>query len=222
MKSIKYGTKFFVCVYTHATKDYCSAEFFKRFNDIAVGQLSLAVDNTPHRSYFDKLAELTPYVMHIDVEREPVGSLFQRNVAESVEACRKKFLESEADVMVIIESDVIPPVGLLQELDKTINYLEHSDHPLPWGIIGGLYYPGFHDFSKEGLHQTHHVLSGCTAYKRELLEKHPFRYDPENLGAFPDAIICFDSKDEFSMWNDHSIVCQHLHRGDGGRMLTEL
>lgn len=221
--------KWFVCSYTNAVKSYCDKEFFERFNEIATGHLSLVVDNTPGREYYEKLAHMTPYVAHIDVSPQPKQSLFQRNVTESVQLCRQKFLESDCDVMVIIESDVIPPVDLLQRFEKQIRNIqfievkpsEEHDYmdglqPL-WGILGGLYYAGFHDFSLEGRQRTHHVLSGCTAYRRELLEKYPFRYDPNNLGPFPDAFICADAGGEFSLFNDHDIICKHLEIAPGNR-----
>lgn len=220
--STKNATKFFVVSYTNKVKNYCEVEFFKRFNEIALGHLSLVVDNTPGRDYFEHIVHLTPYVAHIDVDREPVGSLFQRNVALSAEFCRQKFLESGADVMVIIESDVIPPGSLLSELDKTITHLGHSEGNRPWGIIGGLYYPGFHDFSLDGLHETQHVLSGCTAYRRSLLEEHPFRYDPNNLAAFSDAFMSMDAGAKYTLWNDHSIICRHLAMPNGARQTSLL
>lgn len=235
MTSTSNATKFFVVSYTNKVKDYCDKEFFERFNEIATGHLSLVVDNTPGREYFEKLIHLTPYVAHIDIDASNKEGLFQRNVAESVALCREKFLASDADVMVIIESDVIPPADLLERFDKRIQeYLKWikpgtiglGDGTLVrwciWGALGGLYYPGFHDFSLEGIAKTGHVLSGCTAYRRELLEKYPFRYDPANLAAFPDALICHDANQEYSFWNDHDIICKHLHRGDGGRMSCEL
>jgi hypothetical protein len=193
-----------------------------------MGTQSLVVDNSPGDEYFNKLTKMVNgYVAHVDVPRDPVESLFHRNVTTSVEFCRQSFLASDADVMVIIESDVIPPVDLLERFAVDIEHLSQSRSMQtyegeramkPWGILGGLYYPGFHDYIIKGLVGAHHVLSGCTAYSRELLQKYAFRYDPTNLGPFPDAIICHDAGGEFSFWNDHGIVCDHLHRGDGGRM----
>lgn len=216
-------TKFFVVSYTNVVKDYCDKQFFKRFNDVATGHLSLVVDNTPGRKYFDRICKLTPYAAHIDIPQEPKGSLFQRNVTNSVQFCREKFLESDCDVMVVLESDVIPPVDLLKCFAERIYNLEHVEQGLlPWGAIGGLYYKGFHDFSLEGLHEVGHVLSGCTVYSKALLTKYPFRFDPGNLTAFPDALICADAGGEFSLWNDHDIYCEHLEIQPGCRQSSSL
>ena len=216
--------KFFVVSYTNKVKDYCATEFFKRFNEIATGHMSLVVDNTIGREYFEEIAHLTPYVARVEVPAEPKASQFQRNVAESVQLCREKFLESDADVMVIIESDVIPPADLLTNFSHDIWHLGQCGEfgHKPWGILGGLYYNGFHDYSLDGLEPTGHVLSGCTAYRRELLEKYPFRYDPNNLGPFPDALICLDSMGEYSLWNDHRIVCKHVELQPGCRQSSSL
>lgn len=208
--------KFFVVSYTNRVKRYCEKEFIERFNEISQGHQSLIIDNTPGREYFEHLSQITPYVAHIDVPELPVESLFQRNVTDSVNLCRNAFLQSDCDVMVTIESDVIPPVNLIELFENDIIHLQQFAGK-EWGILGGLYYNSFHDYSLTGLQETHHVLSGCTAYSRKLLEKFPFRYNPQDLGPFPDAIMSFDAGKEFSLWNDHEIYCKHLEVSPGCR-----
>ena len=112
---------------------------------------------------------------------------------------------------------------LLKQFECAVGELDLTEPA--WGIVGAIYYQGFHNYgfdtSEKFLERTHHCLSGCTVYKRELIRKYPFRYDPENLGPFPDAFICFDAGSEFSFWNDHRIQCDHLHI-NGARMSRSL
>lgn len=215
---------FFIAVYTNECKDYCDEEFFENLLKLKNNNYLGIVDNTIGNDYFKKLRKLAPTaaITKINVPVEPKISLFQRNVTESVNSLRDDFLNTDKDYFLIIESDVIPPLDLLSKLQDSISYLDSLDYSTndanPWGAIGGLYYDGFHDYSKKGLHKTHHVLSGCTVYKRELIEKFPFRYDPDNLGPFPDAWICTDAGKEYSLWNNHDIICNHLHTQHGTRM----
>ena len=116
--------------------------------------------------------------------------------------------------MLIIESDVLPPHDLLDKLEEDVLYLEGEK----WGIVGGLYYKGFHDFNLEGMNKTSHVLSGCSLYNKELIKEAPFRYSPETLGAFPDAIMSFDAQNKgYNLWNDHRIICVHIEITPGNR-----
>lgn len=213
--------KYFIAVYTNEVKDYCDEQFFDRVRGIAGHDVPvLILDNTlaPSR-YMNRIYDNTVvdknyhnfYPSHIDVPELPKRTQFLRNVTESVQSLRKSFLESPANFQnfIIIESDVIPPVDLLDRFDRDIRLLNITDPK--WGAIGGIYYEGFHDFLLGGLHKTHHVLSGCTLYKREMVEKIPFRWSEDNLGAFPDAWMSYDAGPAgFTLYNDHDIKCAHL------------
>lgn len=212
-------SNYFIAVYTNECKDYCDEKFFKRLGEIKQDPPYI-IDNSTSLEYIDRLKKLAPWghVKHINVPQEPVISRFQRNVTTSVNYLRDLFLETDKPYFLIIESDVLPPIGLLSIFNKAVANLRNEN----WGILGGLYYDGFHDYNLRLLNKTHHVLSGCTLYKREVIEKYPFRYDETNLGAFPDALISHDAGKEYSLWNDHDIQCQHLHTKHGTRMSKSL
>lgn len=228
--------KYFIAVYTNKVKEYCDKEFFKRIGEISGDNLVAIVDNSVGWDYYNTLKQIindsgvsNSLLMHIEMEQEPDRTIFLRSVTESVERLRNGFLSGNFDKFLIIESDVIPPVDLLNKLDEDINEIEHKENvgeyaPMwrnrGWGIIGGIYYKGFHDFEQKGLHKTNHCLSGCTLYKRELLEKTPFRWSEDNLGAFPDAWMSGDAASKgYTLYNDYDIVCDHLSLPSGSRQL---
>lgn len=208
--------KYFIAVYTNECKDYCDEKFFGNLLKIKGDNYLSVVDNTKGDKYFKRLKELLPNetVTKLDVSPDPKETLFQRNVTESVNLLRDEFLKSDKDYFLIIESDIIPPKNFLSLFKEAIEKLKDEN----WGIIGGLYYDGFHDFTLKGIQKKSHILSGCTIYKRELIEKYKFRYDPDNLGPFPDAWICVDSGKEYSLWDNHDIVCTHEHTAHGTRI----
>jgi hypothetical protein len=213
---------YFVAVYTNEVKDYAVPKFFKHFDQFTIGGV---VDNSTNPNYHEKLKKFTNLpVYHLDIPYEPKKTLFQRNVATSVQFLRELFLKTDCKYFLILESDVIPTPTLLEDIDKSIQKLEEvsKSDPLPWGALGCLYYHGFHDYNKEGLHKTHHVLSGATAYKREAVEKYPFRRSIDDLGAFPDAWWSVDAGKEYSLWNDHDIKLEHLHHTNKTRYSKNL
>lgn len=215
---------FFVAIYTNACKTYCDREFFGRLreltarSDIQIG----IVDNSVGEDYFERLKALISELkftvpvnlMHIDVDREDRETLFQRNVTESLIELRQQFLKSDKLFFVTLETDIYPKADNLFELFEDV--IDDAD------IIGGIYYIGWHNVEAfapgaDGLHETHHVLSGCTLYKRKVIEKIPFRWSRENLGAFPDAWIAHDNHGRFRQADYWKIQCKHMTTATGSR-----
>lgn len=218
--------KLLIAVYTNRCKDYCAREFYKSLMELAGNHDIIIVDNSSDSSHAVELMwvarSANVEVVHIDVPAEPERTRFLRNVALSANRCREKFLQGDYDHMLVIESDVIPPVDLIPRLKETMVKLNMITNGAtlnlkPWGIVGAIYYMGVHDYNLQGIHPAEHVLSGCTLYKGELLRKYPFRWSEDNLNAFPDAWISQDTREEYSLWNNHDIICDHLFAGDGSR-----
>jgi hypothetical protein len=212
--------KYFIAVYTNEVKDYCDESFFDNLFVLSRGETVFVIDNTIGFNYYNKLKfsflqkQYTNFELyHLNIPEYPKESQFHRNVCDSVNSLRDRYLETCLPYFLIVESDVEPPVDLLDKFENTINYLDTSEPD--WGIIGGLYYVGFHNYNFDttltSFERTHHCLSGCTLYKRKLIEHYQFRYNPKDLGPFPDAFICFDAGKEFSFWNDHNVRCSHLY-----------
>ena len=218
--------------YTAVVKQYCDREFFSR----VVAQLpsallagSLIIDNSKGENadsdgYLSHLHELAAEVgasvnlLHIDVERDPRPTRLHRRITESTNLLRDLFLASPAAWLLIVEADVIPPVGFLPIM------LEKAEG---FDVFGLPYYRGFHP--GEWFATAHdqvidmagaHVLSGCTLYSRRLLKEIEFRYDPERLGPLPDAWICHDALrlgKGFRTGNYTGLKCEHLSMPNGYR-----
>lgn len=216
--------KYFIAIYTNEVKSYADEPLFKRMGELTYPDKTLnVIDNSLGKQYYYRLQQIIPQyyngphtIEHLQVSRADMRTLFHRNVTESVLKLREKFLASDANYMVIIESDVIPPTNLLELFEEVHDKAD---------IIGGIYYGGFHeqedfDPNHNEFVETHHALSGCTLYSRKIIETIPFRWDPEGMHAFPDAWICYDAKrngNNFSIANYRKIKCQHLWDRDGSR-----
>lgn len=201
----------FLAVYTHECKGYCDEAFFNNILAAKQDAELHVVDNSLGLSYTERLKTLVGdqgIVEHLSVSRNDIRTLFQRNVAESANHLRKQFLDSNCKYFVIIESDVLPPTDFLDSFKEVLTRAD---------ILGGLYYTGFHPKvqwdTPAQIFQVEHVLSGCTLYKRELIEKIPFRWAPDCLGAFPDALISHDARQAgFMLANYSKIKCRHIEK----------
>ena len=212
--------KYFIAVYTNKCKEYCDVDFFGNLFNSNIGDTQVSVvDNSKDLTYTKRLKNICgerAEVDRIDIKEERMNIRFLKNVTESALLLREKFLEGKWKYFVILESDVLP-----QDSDWLVYFNDVVDQA---DVIGGLYYKGFHGLDLwEGsprLVETHHVLSGCALYKREVIEKIPFRWSEENLGAFPDAWCSFDSKrngNNFKLANYTKIICDHLESSPGDR-----
>lgn len=216
--------KFFICSYTNKVKDYASAEFFSNLYKLSNRSKVVICDNTIDGTYIERIETLTRSYENFDIQwvlvpKEPKINHFQRNVLESTNLLRDEFLKTDCTHFLIIESDVIPPLNLLDKLEEDILFLEGEK----WGIIGGLYLKGFHDYSLTGVQRTHHVLSGCSLYNRDLIKETPFKLSPDTLGVFPDAMMSHDAVQlGYSLWNDHNLLCEHLEISPGNRGQSKL
>jgi hypothetical protein len=219
-------SEYFIGTYTNWCKEYCHEQFFKRLSEIKRGENAFCFDNTDpdKHDYISDLKDVTDrvgcrWMLFGNTFKKMDDHQFHYNVQDSLLNLRDIFLRTIVPYLLIIESDVIPPADLLDRLDKSI-----AELPEDWGILGCLYYDGFHDYSKTGVHNTHHALSGCTVYRREVIERYPFRISEDNWAAFPDAWICHDVNQDgkFKIFNDHDIRCEHLHAENGTRQSKPL
>lgn len=212
----------FIAIYTHECKSYCDKEFFENLFTSDIGNASVAViDNSINMDYFNKLQNeygKRAYIDHIVVDRNDTRTQFLRNIEASLYGLRRKFLDGPYLYFIILESDVLPPQDWLHSF---MGVIDQAD------IIGGLYYWGWHSPDMwEGeprLISATHVLSGCTLYKREILERFIFRWDKNNPNAFPDAYMSYDAGHAgYRRANYTKIQCKHLADKEGGRGIDKI
>ncbi len=213
--------KYLIGIYTNQVKSYCDQRFFDRIKELNCDYL--VVDNTRELDYIDKLGRMgIQNSIWADIPEQPKRTQFLRNVTISANIIRDYFLKRDYNYLFIIESDVLVPLNIFELFKKAIKKAEN------WAAIGGIYYPGFHNYLKAGrdlLEKTHHVLSGCTIYTREIIEMFEFRYDEkENINAFPDAWLSLDINQgtDKNLYNYYGIVCKHMRNKQGKSGQAEL
>ena len=208
--------KIFVAVYTNKVKSYCDVEFFNALQNNISKEHICIVDNTnDNGNYANELRKIIDCnIINLDIPEQPELTKFHRKVTESVLYLRDIFLKSTYKYFFIAESDVIIPPNTIDFLLENIETMTEDT-----GAVGALYYEGYHNYGLTGLQYTNHVLSGCTIYKRSMIEKYPFRWQEDYLQAFPDAFICIDAINEFKYYNNHELKCKHAHTNNGSRYI---
>lgn len=216
----------FVGVYTNYVKSYCDVRFFSALSKLTKDNRRITfVDNSEDLDYAAILTKLcTKYlkgwqwnVDHVEIAQDPKRSFMHRAIVTSVNKLREEFLKTPCTDFLIIESDVMVPSNMF-ELFKEV----HGAYP----IIGGIYYPGYHHeawFKKDHAqlipmeNPLRTILSGCTMYSREVIEKLPFRYEENNLIPHADAFMSCDASSLGYKQADYTkIKCDHI-RGRGYR-----
>ena len=216
--------KVFLGIYTCKYKQYCDVEFFDRILTLnPMPSQIFIVDNSLDNkgAYLKRIKQLmakcsVPWeAVHIEeaVKKGESKSYPARVICKSANKVREKFLKSDADAMWILESDVFPIA------DDCVSMLaEHMDK---YAAIGGIYYEGFHkpEWFKDDFNEivplettTYIILSGCTLYRRDLVEKTAFRWGMVgDVHLLPDACYSHDLDCAgLKRANYTKIKCRHL------------
>jgi hypothetical protein len=202
--------KVFLAIYTNEAKQYCDEDFYENISTLLYDKVTTCVvDNSKTTDYLERVKGICEdndiNARYKFIEVEDGQHRFQRSVLKSVEYLRKVFLTTDCDYFLIIETDVIPPDGTIRKMVKTMN-----DNP-DYGAIGCVYYNGIHSFTDEYLVEEDCVFSGCTMYRREMLEDIPFTWYVHNEGCFPDS--CMKQDAVYAGWrvgNIRNIHCKHI------------
>ncbi len=194
---------YFIAVHTYADKSYCDARFFNRL--VMISDEAHVVDSSCEDWYFDRLNRVAWFA---DVERLVCNDNYLECITRCFNWLREKFLKTNKNAFVMLESDVLVPRHLLSLFEEVRGRAD---------IIGGIYYRGFHEdrwFSPvyKRLVRVGHVLPGCALYERKVLEQFGFRYDIErDENALPDAWISKDAGEAgFKLANYTKIKCDRM------------
>lgn len=229
----------FIAIYTHECKTYCDYKFFNHlFNTYDLDKTLIhIVDNTEDGGvYADRLRKIVgtrAEVSRISVTKEEKTllswlaeaykfnddlkkhALFKLNLVKSLNKLRGQFLKTDCPFFITLESDIIPPLNWLQKIITAVTTTDYT-------IIGGIYFEGIHPIhikEEKFIHyepphirgRLEHVFSGCTLYKRELLEQCDFKWNPK-YRAYSDYYICEDAwKLGFKIADYTGIICEHLN-----------
>jgi hypothetical protein len=220
--------KVLVAAPTADRKNYCLNEYLSVVSNLTYSNYkTFLADNSETRSNAKMLNRLGVHTKWIN----PAGKTNIQYIAESHESCREFALHLNFDYMLHLESDIIPPIDIIERL------LFHKKE-----VVSACYFTGFGDKSRlciqlledsgeliretqnmdygigdmifmDGtLKQVYGAGLGCTLIHKSVLEKIKFRYQ-EGVDAHPDTYFYSDlNASGIKQYVDTSILCKHENR----------
>lgn len=198
----------FIGTPTHACKAYCAKEFVAAVRKYAPEAdfrvMCNSKEDPPDYAvsgvYYDHIAHLLDSKCY-----DALGAVHER-IIRTCNILREFFLDSEADLYLSLESDVLLGPDTLPRMLSQVS----DEYPV---VYANCYrWPNGQGFLEQKFAgPVDRVTMGCTLIKRHVLEKIEFRYDPNLLGAFPDAHFAYDCrKYGFGMWYDPTNWVDHV------------
>lgn len=213
---------------TADVKDYCFNEWINKVRCLTYPNKDvLVVDNSEHRYYFDEIKKNYPDISFFRVSPKQYKS-FKHALAKSHDKCREKVLSEKYDYLFHLESDVFPPIDVIERLldanKKIVGGLYHielgSESKLmiqelePFGIAHRETYNLDNsdlNFVDGNVKKVFSCGLGCVLIHRSVLEKVNFRYEDESP-VHPDSFFFADvNQNGFSVYADTSIYCEHFN-----------
>lgn len=189
--------KVLVATVTYEGKDYVWEKYLSNIKSLEYDNYDfLVVDNTRRTKYYKKLLKYGVTALH-----SPRGENSRTALVNSYNMIRDYMLARDYDYLLIVESDLIPPVDIIQRL------LKHDKE-----VVGCIYYIGYHYDTKEpprpclfsvrkkadgkgfetfnidsangkfmygnGVVRIHGCGLGTTLIKRSIVQDFPFWYYP--------------------------------------------
>lgn len=153
----------------------------------------------------------------------------QQYIAESLELIRIKAIDEKYDILVILETDVIPPPDFIERLilhQKEVvsggYFIGHgaSSHLMIQEIeeVGEVRNPSvIHNgrdiiYADGKLHKVYAAGMGCILIHRNVFTKIAFRW-PKGANAHPDSFLATDLYNQgIPQYVDTSFICEHLNQ----------
>lgn len=221
--------KIFLATPTSQVKDYAWMRWYTNVESMVdhyAGDVQLYVsDNSPTMDYFHYLQKFDLQVGKV----HPRGRRSTEVICESFNQIRDAFLKSDAELLCIVESDVIPPHDTLHRLAawqlpivSAVYFTGNGDDRFPMILVGDeinevyttrLLGPELLAYLDGGLKTAFASGVGCVLITRDIVAKVPFRHIP-GVGMHPDALF-YQDLNQIARTQHHvdtSILCKHYNQ----------
>ena len=160
----------------------------------------------------------------------PRNRVNQEYIAESLEVLRNHTLKRKFDYLLIVETDIIPPVDIIERLMVHQKQIVSASYFIGHGEDSHLMIQDFEEGNKttwntvnikngkdmikaDGkLQEVYACGIGCILIHHSVLSDIKFRYEM-GANAHPDSFFALDLKyQEITQYLDTSILCKHYNR----------
>jgi cellulose synthase/poly-beta-1,6-N-acetylglucosamine synthase-like glycosyltransferase len=225
--------KILVACPTADVKDYCFNEWVDNVKSFTYPNYDIYVcDNSVERQYYaDKKKELETEDEFFRMGR--VNPLiypdFKYALAKSHDNCRTMALKGDYDYLLHLESDVFPPVNVIERLLDARKKVVGAMYHIELGEKSTLMIQHLEEFG-EAKRETYNLGEtdldfvdgsvkkifscglGCVLIHKSVLKEVPFRYE-EGAPVHPDSFFFADlDMKDISAYVDTSIYCEHKNQ----------
>lgn len=213
---------------------YCLQQYLDRVRSLTYSQFDLVlVDNSEDDTYAEKMRSLG-----ITVLCSPFVPDAKERIVQSRNLLRQYALDHGYDYFLSLEQDILPPPDVIERFlrhekkivtgvyfklyalaltakgsDKTFKTKKKILAPVLFKFTSDphkMEICTIHDVKKPQLLKVRASGLGCMLIHRSVLEKIPFRVEPE-LDAFDDVLFCSDLYEQgFELYADTTALCKHL------------
>jgi hypothetical protein len=225
--------KVLVACPTADVKDYCFQEWVDRVKSLTYNNYSVYVcDNSELRDYYvekKKELETSDEFFRLGRVNPRIYPSFKWALAKSHDNCRVLAIKEGFDYLLHLESDVFPPVDIIERLLDARKKVVGAMYHIESGERSTLMIQQLEDFGQahretQNLGETDlHFVDGtvkrvfscglgCVLIHKSVLKKIPFRYE-ENAPVHPDSFFFADlDKSGIDAFVDTSILCEHKNQ----------
>lgn len=227
MKEFKKLKKFKVLVGTpHSeVKNYCFDDFLSTITNLTYnkGEYDILIaDNSKEKKNAKKIMKAGVQSIHIKQKQKDI----RQYIADSHEALRVAALKGNYDYLVHIESDVFPPLDIIERLLSHQKQIVAAPYFIDFGseshlmvqqiekngdIVRHTANIGQYDINMmDGkLKKVHSAGLGCIAIHKSVLQRINFRY-MKGMEMYPDSVFAADCNAQgFKINLDTSLLCEH-------------
>lgn len=222
--------KVLVACPTADVKEYCFPEWLATILNLTYSEYDIYIcDNSENRDFYQKYKHLFKGKVIFERVTPSHFKSFRHALAKSHNKCREYAIDNGYDYLLHLESDVFPPLDVIERL------LDHNKR-----LVGGLYHIDLGEQSKLMVQQLEdsgfahretynldeadisfvdgtvkRVFScglGCVLIHRKILEKVPFRY-VDGAAVHPDSFFYGDlDQAKIKVFVDTSVYCRHENK----------
>ena len=231
--------KILIGIPTYEGKNYCLDAFMNNVNDFTYPKSNIEIFVADNSISNENALMIRDKYKVKTFWKDYEGVSVMEKLADSHNQIRRYFLESDADYLLHLESDIFPPKDIIEQLlwarkpivtsmyqifdgswrtpciriqdKKTLHYND---------IIFDYELNNFHHYWTDGTIKEVFIAGiGCTLINRKIMQKIQFRTDTTTKdGSPPDTYFAIDLRNaKIINWVHTGIISFHWNREDWGR-----
>lgn len=231
--------KILIGIPTYEGKNYCLDAFMNNINNFTYPKSNIEIFVADNSSSNENALMIRDKYKVKTFWKDYEGVSVMEKLADSHNQIRRYFLESNADYLLHLESDIFPPKDIIEQLlwaRKPIVTSMYQIFDGSWrtpciriqdkktlyynDIIFDYELNNFHHYWTDGTIKEVFIAGiGCTLINRKIMEKIQFRTDTTTKdGSPPDTYYCIDLRNaKIKNFVHTGIISFHWNREDWGR-----